>query len=244
MPPAEKDDVFYAELKTEINTDPQTIGYAAQGAGDNQAVADQMNSDKDIDGQSSPYTASVDREFLQVNELQESVVDIEAIGDPNLNDAATQVAAIAAQGVASVQLKGLPATTKILKGTCIKFDGDDQVYEIKNSGDTDGAGLVTKNIRPVLAAALSVNQDATLETGLSLKQQWLWDGIIRMGVTRGVNILIQNIRDQLASLWPPQSTTRVNMGALQTKQGSRGEEIWGDTILITSSDVARAIALP
>jgi hypothetical protein len=50
------------------------------------------------------------------------------------------------------------------------------------------------------------------------------------------------IRAQVAAIWGPGTATRANLVALQTRDASRAEVLFGEGISVTHLDVARALA--
>jgi len=55
-----------------------------------------------------------------------------------------------------------------------------------------------------------------------------------------VNPNAVNVRAAFLDAFPGGSTTRANLGALQTRQGSRSEQLFGLDVRVTPSDVADA----
>ena len=52
-----------------------------------------------------------------------------------------------------------------------------------------------------------------------------------------------NIRSAFASAFGAGTTTRTNLIALQTKTGSRAEELFGESVTVGSRDIARALRI-
>lgn len=74
---------------------------------------------------------------------------------------------------------------------------------------------------------------------LTTPQQNLWLALINAS-QGNINIKNTNIRNQVLAVWGAGTTTRVNLGNLQTKNGSRAEVLWGDGTIVSFDDVAAA----
>ena len=59
-----------------------------------------------------------------------------------------------------------------------------------------------------------------------------------------VDVQNTNVRNQFLAAFGPGTTTRTNLANLQTRTGSRAEQLFGSGVSVGSSDVAAALALP
>ena len=59
--------------------------------------------------------------------------------------------------------------------------------------------------------------------------------------TSKVNVKSQNTRDAFLEMFPAGSTTRANLATLQTKDGSRAEQVLGEGVSISHADVSQAL---
>lgn len=82
--------------------------------------------------------------------------------------------------------------------------------------------------------------DITEYAALSAAAQRAWSAIISSG-NGEIEIKNNGTRKQIAAIWGPGTTTRANLSLLQTRDGSRAEELFGAGILLTSDDVAKAL---
>ena len=76
---------------------------------------------------------------------------------------------------------------------------------------------------------------------LTTNQLLLWQTILQL--QEGIPTFHANMKAQIQEIWGVGTTTRANLAALQTKTGTRAEELWGDGSRITPSNVADALAL-
>lgn len=88
-------------------------------------------------------------------------------------------------------------------------------------------------IEDVLAAIVASEFDALLATDKAKVDQFV----------RGPRIKTSsaNMRTTMAGLFGAATTTRANLIALATRNGSRAEQLWGEGTSVTHSDVARAL---
>ena len=68
-------------------------------------------------------------------------------------------------------------------------------------------------------------------------RRWL----IIISLRDGIPVKNANIRAQVLAIWAPGTTTRSNLAGLQTKTGTRAEELWGDGSFINHTHVAIAL---
>lgn len=59
-----------------------------------------------------------------------------------------------------------------------------------------------------------------------------------------INVQGPNVRSQFAAMFGAGTTTRTNLLALQSRQGSRAEALFGEGERVTAEQVALALALP
>jgi hypothetical protein len=67
-----------------------------------------------------------------------------------------------------------------------------------------------------------------------------WLAIVGLGSDPGVPVGNTNIRGQIAAIWGAGTTTRSNLVALQTKKGSRAEQLWGERSFVTHQAIIAA----
>lgn len=73
---------------------------------------------------------------------------------------------------------------------------------------------------------------------LSAVAQRLWLAILSIDV---VPVKNANLRAQVLSVWAAGTTTRSNLAALQTKSATRAEVLFGENVIVTHQDVAKAL---
>ncbi len=120
-------------------------------------------------------------------------------------------------------------------------DGDTtSLAEIQNlrraSIPTDVIALPTKEAQKAVVG--------TEYLALSAAQRDLWDILISSAAV-GDDIPLDdtNIRDQLIQIWVGGTTTRTNLLALQTRNGSRIEELFATNDVVTHEQEAEALLL-
>ena len=79
---------------------------------------------------------------------------------------------------------------------------------------------------------------------LTADQKSLWQSILLAASDGGVRMLNANIRAQALAVWAGGTTTRTNLGAAQTRAGSRAEVLWGEGATVSYSDVGIALRNP
>lgn len=84
---------------------------------------------------------------------------------------------------------------------------------------------VWEAIVPAEWTALTANERQRVQTILSMGE---------------VNVRGTNTRSSLAAAFGAGTTSRSNLAALQTRRGSRAEELFGEGITVTSEDIAKA----
>ena len=73
-------------------------------------------------------------------------------------------------------------------------------------------------------------------------EQRMW--IAMMSAHAGdINPKDQGLRDQIIALWPGGTTTRSNLAALQTRDGSRAEQLWGVNSNVTNVHINLAFGI-
>ncbi len=100
-------------------------------------------------------------------------------------------------------------------------------------------GGSSETIEPEFVSAADA-QAAVVGTdwaALSDVKQRGWLAIIGLG---DVPVKDANIRAQITEIWPV-STTRTNLVALQTRDASRAEALWGEGVTVSHTDVAIAL---
>lgn len=101
-----------------------------------------------------------------------------------------------------------------------------------------GAGTIDREV--VDAATLQGQVVASEYTALSAVQQQLWLALL-VASQGSVKVNDSGITGQVLQVWGAGTTTRGNMAALQTRQGSRAEVLWGDGAVVTHTAVAEAL---
>ena len=76
---------------------------------------------------------------------------------------------------------------------------------------------------------------------LTADQKSLWQSILLAASDGGVRMLNANIRAQALAVWAGGTTTRTNLGAAQTRAGSRAEALWGEGAAVSVADVSNAL---
>lgn len=84
---------------------------------------------------------------------------------------------------------------------------------------------VWEAIVPAEWAALTANERQRVQTILSMGE---------------VNVQGANTRSSLAAAFGAGTTSRTNLIALQSRQGSRAEQLFGDGVAVTNEDIAKA----
>lgn len=69
----------------------------------------------------------------------------------------------------------------------------------------------------------------------------LWHAILLSDDGEGVNVQDPDIRNQILGIWKAGTTTRTNVAAIQTKTGTRAEELGGDGTIVSHIQISRAI---
>ena len=79
---------------------------------------------------------------------------------------------------------------------------------------------------------------------LTVAQQNLWNAVLSAAADGGVRMSNANIRAQALAVWAGGTTTRSNLGAAQTRAGSRAEVLWGEGTTVSFADVGIALRNP
>ncbi len=70
----------------------------------------------------------------------------------------------------------------------------------------------------------------------------LWrDVLLSAGFEGTINANANNVRAKVLVVFSAGSTTRTNLEALQTRDGSRAEVLWGDNSIVTTVAIAKAL---
>jgi hypothetical protein len=77
---------------------------------------------------------------------------------------------------------------------------------------------------------------------LTAAAQRLWGQVIAGAASRGqVETKQAGIKTLIQDIWGVGTTTRSNLGALQSRPASRAEALWGENVVVTELEVAKAI---
>ena len=115
--------------------------------------------------------------------------------------------------------------------------------------DTKGKALILndaslgENLDPATISATDL-QAAVVATeygSLSAIQRELWMALLQSTTAGGVQATNTNIRSQITTIWGAGTTTRSNLAALQTRNASRAEILFGEGVSITPQAVGRAL---
>lgn len=98
----------------------------------------------------------------------------------------------------------------------------------------------TVSVGTVFTLAMQQSVSSGEYAVLSAGQRDLWGAILTTAVT-GVAISNAQIRAQVAAVWSAGTTTRANLLALDTRAGSRAEVLFGEGIVVTPTDVQKAL---
>lgn len=118
-------------------------------------------------------------------------------------------------------------------------------FYVTNEDDMAVAGLLnevggsSETIEPDFVSAADA-QAAVLGSewaGLSDVKQRGWLAIVGLGE---IPVKNANIRAQITAIWDP-GTTRDNLIALQTRDASRAEALFGEGVTVSHTDVAIAL---
>jgi len=72
----------------------------------------------------------------------------------------------------------------------------------------------------------------------------LWrDILLSVGAEGTINANATNLKDKVLAIFLPGTNTRTNLAALQTRDGSRAEELFGVDTTITHTQVSQALAI-
>lgn len=116
-------------------------------------------------------------------------------------------------------------------------NSDHQIAEILNT-----KGLSGETIEPQFVSADELQRAVVGAEYLTLTdvQRELWLAILTAAAAgeRGVAVGDPDIRGQVLAIWTAGSTTRSNLAALQTRDASRGEILFGEGTQVTRLDVA------
>ena len=116
--------------------------------------------------------------------------------------------------------------------------GDDQAQVDLIETVVAGSSLTVATITAAVAQQAIV---ATEYMALSAARRALWGAILTAGLNGGIPVFHANIRAQVLEVWADGSTTRANLGALQTQDGTRSEVLFGTGVVTTVRDVAIAL---
>lgn len=133
--------------------------------------------------------------------------------------------------------------------------------ELKAEIDHDPTGLGLPAMRDAGSDALIASTLNEVQSDIQIEIRLLWsyemvaqivpseyDAVAtqlrqRLDMTLGtqrVDIRSPHVRRTLLDAFPAGSTSRANMAALQKRNGSRAEELWGEEAAVTANDVAAA----
>lgn len=122
----------------------------------------------------------------------------------------------------------------------LKNAGSDQAIADALNLVRAGAGFVVNrtdiSARELMGAVVNTEYLA-LDTG----HQNLWQTLL---ITAPVDASNTQTRTTVAAIFSSGTTTRANLVALSTRQGSRAEVLWGAGTVVRAIDVSRALARP
>lgn len=75
------------------------------------------------------------------------------------------------------------------------------------------------------------------QAALDATKTTAWQNVLRCG---RIEVRNANMRGQILGIWAAGTTTRSNLAALQTRDSSRAEELWGDGVAVSVEDVRAA----
>ena len=108
--------------------------------------------------------------------------------------------------------------------------------------DVANGGLIDRNTVTVfdLQSAVVGSEYIALTVG----QRDLWNCLIIACSSSSIPLKNSNLRGQVAAVFGAGTTSRTNLLALQQRQGTKAEVLYGDGTVITPSDVFNAVRLP
>ena len=121
-----------------------------------------------------------------------------------------------------------------------------------------GLAIASDNYRGVASALNNVGPEtidpAIISTGdlqgavdpteflaLTDRKATLWLSILQAATASGIRATNPNIRAQIGSVWAAGTTTRDNLGALQTRPASRMEVLFGEGTIVKPVELGRAL---
>ena len=93
----------------------------------------------------------------------------------------------------------------------------------------------------VTAMVLQGAVDAGEFAALTSDAKTMWLSILQAAGERGLSATNSNIRAQILNIWGAGTTTRTNLGAIQTRPASRMEMLFGESTTVTPQAVGRAL---
>jgi len=118
-------------------------------------------------------------------------------------------------------------------------------YQIAQLMNTVGLSGEVVGVAYVTADIVQSQVVATEYLTLTASERALWAAVLAAGSNNpGIPVANTNIRGQITAIWGAGTTTRTNLGALQTRSGSRAEALWGDGASVTDHDIEKSLLLP
>jgi hypothetical protein len=126
------------------------------------------------------------------------------------------------------------------KGLGISFDAEESALNNRNIAASLNAVGASGEIVEVGEVSNIEMQKAVIGAEfvlLNAVQQRAWLAILSLNT---IPVKDTNIRNQVLEIWGVGTTTRANLGSLQSRSASRAEALFGEGVVVTSFDVHMA----